>query len=146
MDETTNTEDFLSAEECEELQGEGYPQGKSHYLWHKDKHNHDKWVLYKRNPHDMSATADKDGFNRWVSAVTREHASCWRRWQQRNQTLPEPKIVAASLTFSSELTPDPRKSATIFANEYRDWLINISEVWINDNLEVTVYFWKDETD
>lgn len=74
--------DYLTPEKCEELAGMGYPQGETPYLWHKDKHNHDKWELYKRNPYDMSCDADKFGFNRWVSAVTPEQAKAWRNKQK----------------------------------------------------------------
>lgn len=68
---STNEADYYTPEECIELRADGHPQGRSVYLWHKDKHNHDKWELYKRNSHDISQFGDSFGYNRWVSAVRR---------------------------------------------------------------------------
>ena len=145
----TFEDQYLSPDECIKMHGRGYPQGKSEYLWHKDKHQHDKWVLYKRNRHNMSATADKDGFNRWVTAITHEEAECWKHRYRQDDKLMTKKHVD-SLTFREPMTSEPRKSAVIFATTCRDRLINITEILkeggplSREHLHVTVYFWKEE--
>jgi hypothetical protein len=66
-------EEFLTPQSCNDLKSFGWPQGRSEYLWHKNKHNHDKWELYKRNPHDISMFADSFGYSRWVTAIRRDN-------------------------------------------------------------------------
>lgn len=135
---------YLPPEECEELRGKGYPQGKTPYLWHKDKQRHDEWVLWKRNPHDMSQDADKMGFNRWVSAVTPEQAKNWR--DRRKPPKMSPVLMPARnvnwKTFRFNRFSNPRKAAALFATSCRDDLISITESWAHIYLHVTVYFWK----
>lgn len=60
---------YFTPEQCFDLKALGFQQGVSKYLWHKDKHNKNRWGLYERNHYDISAFADKYGYNRWVSAV-----------------------------------------------------------------------------
>jgi len=62
----------------------GYPQGRTPYLWHKEKRlnfttmrKEDHWVLYKRNKYDISAFGDSHGYNRWVSAPTINQTKEW---------------------------------------------------------------------
>lgn len=140
--------EYLTPDECEEIRSEGYPQGKSKYLWHKDKHQHDRWVLYKRNQYDMSSDADKCGFNRWVTAVEHCEAKCFR---EKQKPVPLIEREVSSLTFSHKMIDDPRKSACIFATSIRDDLISITETILTSRpagydihmLEVTVYHWKE---
>lgn len=136
-------EDYLLPSECEELADEGYPQGKSEYLWHNDKRT--GWELYKRNQYDMSDTADRDGFNRWTTAITHEQAKEWRDRQKPKVLSPVlmTERVVSSLTFLAGDLKCPRRSACIFATSCHDDLINISETRPNGYLHVTVYFWKD---
>lgn len=136
-------EDYLLPSECEELAGEGYPQGKSEYLWHNDKRT--GWELYKRNQYDMSDTADRDGFNRWTTAITHEQAKEWRDRQKPKVLSPVlmTERVVSSLTFTNRMIEDPRKCACIFATSIRDDLINITEMMVEEFLFVTVYHWKD---
>lgn len=139
-------EDFLSALDCLDLREAGYPQGKSTYLWLRDRQYKDKWSLYKRNPYDNSNKGDLLGYNRWVSAVTVKMAQAW----QDSKPKPPPELHVTSLTFAEPRAKDPRKSAGIFATTCRDRLINITEVLRDmgvqspERLEVTVYFWKEE--
>ncbi len=62
-------EEYYTPDECLDLRSEGYPQGRCKFLWHKNKHNKDRWELYKRNSYDISSFGDRWGYNRWVSAV-----------------------------------------------------------------------------
>jgi hypothetical protein len=63
-----NPDEFYSVETCIGLR-RYYPQGRTRYLWHKNKHNRDKWELYERSPHDISSFGDSHGYGRWVSAI-----------------------------------------------------------------------------
>lgn len=131
--------DYLTALECLDLREAGYPQGKSEYLWHKDKHNRDEWELYRRNPYDQSRDGDKMGYNRWVSAVTVEMAQAW----QDSKPKPPPERNVVFLTFQRDNCPNPRQSACIFATSIRNDLISINESRIDGGLQVCVYFWKE---
>jgi hypothetical protein len=71
------------------LRNLGFPQGKTPFLWHKQKGakvslpkfdvvaGEEHWKLYKRNKHDISAFGDSHGYNRWVSAPTYVEATAW---------------------------------------------------------------------
>ncbi len=61
--------EYFTPEQCLELRCQGWQQGISAFVWHCDKHNRDKWELYKRNNFDISSFGDRYGYNRWVSAV-----------------------------------------------------------------------------
>lgn len=141
--------EFLQVDQCEDLISEGYPRGKSIYLWHKDKHQHDKWVLYKRNRHDMSQDADKHGYNRWITAITHDEAEAFRTRKKAMiesadaRTKPVERDVGW-LTFCAGDCPDPRTSASIFATSCRGNLINITEICPNGYTHITVYYWKEE--
>lgn len=140
---------FLDHDQCEELCSEGYPTGKTIWLWHKDKHQRDRWVLYKRNNNDMSQDADKHGLNRWITAITHDQAAVFRSRKaamieaQSEVSRPKDQIVW-SLTFHAGPAEAIRTSACLFATSCRDSLINITEAHIGSFLKVTVYFWKDE--
>lgn len=133
-----NEKDYLPALECLDLREIGYPQGKSEYLWYRDRKNYQKWELYKRNPYDNSKDGDLMGYSRWVSAVTVEMAQVW----QESKPKPPPERNVA--TFTSSRCPDPRKVACIFATSCRNNLISINESRIDGGLQVTVYYWKEE--
>lgn len=136
---------FLTYDQCEDLCSEGYPKGKSLYLWHKDKHQRDRWVLYKRNRHDMSQDADKHGLNRWITAITHDEAEAFH---QRKKAMIEasrpPKRDVDSLTFHAGPMETVRKSACLFATSCRNNLISITESWYYSDLKVTIYFWKED--
>jgi len=44
----------------------GFPPGITDYVWYWDKN---KWILYKRNKHDISAFGDIKGYNKYISAI-----------------------------------------------------------------------------
>ena len=143
-------EDYLSALECLDLREAGYPQGESDYLWLQDKRYKDKWSLYKRNPYDNSENGDVLGYNRWVSAVTVRMAQLWQNSKKKKLSpILMTKKHVDSLTFNSNMIPDPRKSAAIFASCYSvNDLISITQTTYTMDvrstvLEVTVFFWKE---